>query len=163
MIQRAEKNNKSDRIKIRVNSLPLHNLFYCSLAKEDISKENILDILKCSRRNNEKTEITGILVYWKKTNQFLQLLEGEENVILNLYDKICMDNRHSLSRIIYQKNILERGFKSWTMAFKSIDEIETSGLDGFSEFSKLGFTNERTKVNPSIAINLLQSFKDLLP
>ena len=158
MIQRAEKNNKSDRITIRINSLPLHNLFYCSLAKEDI-----LDILKCSRRNNEKIKITGILVYWKKTNQFLQLLEGEENVILNLYDKICMDNRHSLSRIIYQENILERGFEGWTMAFKSIDEVDTSGIDGFSEFSKLGFTNERTKVSPSIAINLLQSFKNSLP
>ena len=46
---------------------------------------------------------------------------GEENVILNLYDKICMDNRNSLSRIIYQENILERGFKS-------IDELDTSGI-----------------------------------
>ena len=63
----------------------------------------------------------------------------------------------------YQENILERGFKGWTMAFKSIDEVDTSGIDGFSEFSKLGFTNERTKVSPSIAINLLQSFKNSLP
>ena len=163
MVQGAEKNSKRGRITIRINSLPLHNLFYCSLAKEDISKDDILDILKCSRRNNEKIEITGILVYWKKTNQFLQLLEGEENVILNLYDKICMDNRHSLPRIVYQENILERGFAGWTMAFKSIDEVDTSGIDGFSEFSKLGFTNERTKVSPSIAINLIQSFKNLLP
>jgi hypothetical protein len=163
MRQGAEKNSNSDRVTIRINILPLHNLFYCSLAKEHISKDDILDILKCSRRNNEKIAITGILVYWKKTNQFLQLLEGEENVVLNLYDKICIDNRHSLSRIIYQENILERGFKVWTMAFKSIEEIDTTGIDGFSEFSKLGFTNERTKVSPSIAINLIQSFKDSLP
>ena len=163
MVQGAEKNSKRGRITIRINSLPLHNLFYCSLAKEDISEDDILDILKCSRRNNEMIEITGILVYWKKTNQFLQLLEGEENVILNLYNKICIDKRHSLSRVIYQENILERGFKGWTMAFKSIDELDTSGIDGFSEFSKLGFTNERTKVSPLIAIILIQSFKDLLP
>jgi hypothetical protein len=138
--------------------LPLHNLFYCSLAKEDI-----LDILKYSKRNNEKIEIRGILIYWKRNNQFLQLLEGEENVILNLYDKICMDDHHSLSRIIYQENILERGFKNWTMAFKNIDELEASGIDGFSKFSKLGFTNERTKISPSIAIKLMQSFKKLMP
>jgi hypothetical protein len=163
MIQGVEKNSKSNRILIRNNILPMHNLFYCSLAKEDISKDEILDILKYSRRNNVKNEITGILVYWKKTNQFLQLLEGEENVILNLYDRICMDNRHSLSKIIYQEDILERGFKGWTMAFKSVDEIDTSCIDGFSKFSKLGFTNERTKVSPSIAISLIQSFKNLLP
>ena len=93
----------------------------------------------------------------------MQLLEGEENVILNLYDKICIDNRHSLSRIIYQENILERGFKGWTMAFKSIEEVDTSGIDGFSEFSTLDFTTERTNMRASIAIKLIQSFKSLLP
>jgi hypothetical protein len=163
MIQRGEKNNKSDRITIRINSLPLHNLFYCSLAEKDISKDDILAILNWSRQYNEKNEVTGILLYWKKTNQFMQVLEGEENVILNLFDKISKDTRHSLLKIIYQENILERGFKGWTMAFKSIDEVDTSGIDGFSEFSKLGFTNERTKVSSSIAINLLQSFKNSLP
>ena len=143
--------------------MTLHSLFYCSLAKEDISKDDILNILQCSRRNNEKIEVTGILLYWKKTNQFLQLLEGEENVILDLYDKICKDTRHSLSKIVYQEDILERGFEGWTMAFKGIDEINTSGIDGFSEISKMDFTNERTEVSPSIAIKLIKSFKSFLP
>jgi hypothetical protein len=53
---------------------------------------------------------------------------------------------------------LWRGFKDWAMAFKDIDEIDTSGLEGFSEYSKIDFTIERTKVSPSIAINLIQSF-----
>jgi hypothetical protein len=133
--------------------LRLYNLFYCSLAKEDISRDDILDILKFSRRNNEKIEITGILVYWKKTNQFLQLLEGEENLILNLYYRICMDNRFSISKIIYQEKFLEREFKGWTMKFKSIDEIDTSDIDGILKFSKISFTNEKIKVSHSIAIN----------
>lgn len=143
--------------------MPLHNLFYCSLAEKDISKGDILDILNWSRQYNEKNEVTGILLYWKKTNQFMQVLEGEENVILNLFDKISKDTRHSLLKIIYQEDIIARGFKSWTMAFQDIDEIDTSGLDGFSEFSKLDFTTERTNISPSIAINLIQSFKSFLP
>ncbi len=49
------------------------------------------------------------------------------------------------------------------MAFKNIGEIDTSGLDGFSNFSILGFTTERTNIKDSIAINLIQSFKSLLP
>ena len=143
--------------------MPLHNLFYCSLAEKDISKGDILDILNWSRQYNEKNEVTGILLYWKKTNQFMQVLEGEENVILNLYDRISKDTRHSLLKMIYQEDIIERGFKSWTMAFQDIDEIDTSGLDGFSEFSKLDFTTERSNISPSIAINLIQSFKNFLP
>ena len=141
----------------------LHSLFYCSLANKNISSDDILNILKCSRTNNEKIGVTGILLYWEKTNQFLQILEGEENAVFNLYDKISKDNRHSLSKIIYQENIQERGFKDWSMAFKNIGDIETSNLDGFSSFSTLDFTSERTNMKASIAINLIQSFKSLLP
>ena len=143
--------------------MPLHNLFYCSLAEKDISKDDILAILNWSRQYNEKNEVTGILLYWKKTNQFMQVLEGEENVILNLFDKISKDTRHSLLKIIYQEDIMVRGFKGWTMAFQDIDGIDTSGLDGFSEFSKLDFTTELTNISPSIAINLIRSFKRFLP
>ena len=143
--------------------MSLHNLFYCSLASKNILSGDILNILKCSRQNNIKVGVTGILLYWEKTNQFLQVLEGEENIVFNLYDKISKDNRHSLSKIIYQEDIQERGFKDWSMAFKNIDEIETSCLDGFSNFSTLDFTTERTNIKASIAINLIQSFKGLLP
>ena len=143
--------------------MSLNNLFYCSLAKKDISKDDILNILSWSRQYNKKNDVTGILLYWKKTNQFMQVLEGEEKIILNLYDKICKDTRHSLLKIIYQEDIIARGFKAWTMAFQAIDETHTSGLDGFSEILKLDFTTERTNISPSIAINLIQSFKSFLP
>jgi hypothetical protein len=138
-------------------------LFYCSLAKNDISKDDILNILSWSRQYNKKNDVTGILLYWKKTNQFMQVLEGEENIILDLYDKISKDPRHSLLKIIYQEDIKARGFKGWTMAFQDIEEIDTSGLDGFSEFLKLDFTTERTNISATIAINLIQSFRKFLP
>ena len=143
--------------------MALHNLFYCSLASKNILSGDILNILKYSRQNNVKIGITGILLYWEKTNQFLQVLEGEKNIVFNLYDKISKDARHSLSKIIYQEDIKERGFKDWSMAFKNIDEIDTSSLDGFSNFSTLDFTTERTNIKASVAINLIQSFKSLLP
>jgi hypothetical protein len=108
-------------------------LFYCSLAEKDISRDDILNILSWSRQYNKKNAVTGILLYWKKTNQFMQVLEGEEKILLNLFDKICKDTRHSLIKIIYQEGIIERGFKDWTMAFQGIDEIDISSLDGFSE------------------------------
>jgi hypothetical protein len=93
----------------------------------------------------------------------MQVLEGEEKIILNLFDKICKDTRHSLLKIIYQEDIIARGFKGWTMAFQAVDEIHTSGLDGFSEFLKLDFTTERTNISASKAINLIQSFRNFLP
>ena len=79
-------------------------------------------------------------------------LRGRKNIAFNLYDKVGKDNRQSLSKIIYQEDIKERGFKDWSMAFKNIDEIDTSS-----------FPTERTNIKASIAINLIQSFKSLLP
>ena len=64
--------------------MALHNLFYCSLASKNILSGDILNILKRSRQNNVKIGITGILLYWEKTNQFLQVLEGEKNIVQSL-------------------------------------------------------------------------------
>ena len=93
-----------------------------------------MSILKCSRQNNEKIGVTGILLYWEKTNQFLQILEGEQNIVSNLYDKISKDNRHSLSKVIYQEDIQARGFKGWSMAFKNIVKLTHPILMGFRNF-----------------------------
>ncbi len=141
----------------------MHELFYCSYAAPEIRNEDILDILEVSRRNNEQLGITGILLYWKKTNEFLQVLEGERQVIFDLYEIILKDPRHSLLKLVYHGEIQERGFKNWSMAFKDLKEVDTSQLDGFSDFSTLGFTDERTHVQPSTAVNLIHSFQALLP
>jgi hypothetical protein len=36
-------------------------------------------------------------------------------------------------------------------------------LEGFSEFLEKGFADELINVHPSVAINLFQKFKELLP
>ncbi len=142
----------------------MHELFYCSQARTDISKDDILNILEVSRRYNKEQNITGILLYWKKTNQFMQVLEGDKKEIFDLFhDKICKDPRHSSAKLIHDGEIPERGFKNWSMAFKDLDEIDTSKLEGFSEFATADFTDERTRIKPSVAISLIQSFKDSLP
>ena len=142
----------------------MHELFYCSQARTDISKDDILNILEVSQRDNKKLDITGILLYWKKTNQFMQILEGDEKIIFDLYNnKIRKDSRHSSVKLVHHGKIPERGFNNWSMAFKDLDGVDTSNLEGFSEFSTSDFTDERTKIEPSRAISLIQSFKSLLP
>ena len=44
---------------------------------------DILDLLKMSRDNNARLDVTGLLVYQKRTNEFLQILEGEKEVIFD--------------------------------------------------------------------------------
>ena len=141
----------------------MHELFYVSDAQKGISKDDILDILEVSRRDNKKLNITGLLIYWKETNQFMQVLEGDKEDIFTLFnDKICKDSRHSSVRLIYSGEIETRGFKGWSMAFKELDGIDTSKLDGFSEFAQSGFTDELA-INTSVTVRLIQSFQSVLP
>ena len=54
-------------------------LVYTSTAVRDLKPEDLLQILKSCRKNNSINDITGTLLYSKRT--FFQALEGErENV-----------------------------------------------------------------------------------
>ena len=90
-------------------------------------------------------------------------MEGDREALFELYEKIVQDPRHSLVRLVYHGEIQERGFKNWSMAFQNFDAIDRSKIEGYSNFSTLGFTDERTSIEASAAISLIQTFRDVLP
>jgi hypothetical protein len=47
--------------------------------------------------------------------------------------------------------------------FSDFQSIDRSKLEEFSDFIQKGFANELINVHPSVAINLFQKFKKLLP
>ena len=59
-------------------------LVYYSLASENLSSEDVSAMLKNSRKFNSKNNITGCLLY--HNSEFLQILEGEKKVVLDLFD-----------------------------------------------------------------------------
>ena len=93
----------------------MFELIYYSTASPDLSENDILNILENSRDFNSKNEITGCLLY--HNNEFVQLIEGEEEVVKKLYAKIEIDKRHSNLMIVIQDNIAGRSFKKWSMAY----------------------------------------------
>ena len=64
----------------------LWNIIYVSIATKKFNKEEILEILDQSRSNNEKLNVTGVLLY--DGHVFFQVLEGEEHTISKIYQKI---------------------------------------------------------------------------
>ncbi|MBA3273301.1 MAG: BLUF domain-containing protein [Chthoniobacterales bacterium] len=67
-------------------------LVYASIANEDFSPEQLIDLLATSRRNNDASGITGMLLY--KDRRFLQVLEGSEAAVRATYARIKRDPRH---------------------------------------------------------------------
>ncbi|MEQ8240260.1 MAG: BLUF domain-containing protein, partial [Cyclobacteriaceae bacterium] len=70
----------------------IYYLLYVSHTDNTFSQGELELLLNESRTNNKKFEITGMLIYLK--NQFIQILEGEKETVLNLYHKITQDQRH---------------------------------------------------------------------
>ena len=141
----------------------MHELFYCSFAVRDMSEADILDILEVARSFNAENKITGILIYWIETRQFMQILEGDKESIFSLLEKIKKDKRHTGVNLIYDGNIPDRTFAGWSMAFQNFESIDKTKLEGFSEYLKKGFTVELINKDPSTATNLFQIFKQMLP
>jgi hypothetical protein len=52
----------------------------------------------------------------------LQLLEGDKNKVENLFNIISKDSRHREVTLIFEENINERIFPSWSMAFHEFDD-----------------------------------------
>lgn len=101
----------------------LIELVYTSNAIDEISQNDLDDILASSRMNNHEHDITGMLTYDDEV--FLQILEGPRTAVMSLLNKIQKDPRHFNVSILYQSNIEERAFGNWQMAFKQLEARRT--------------------------------------
>lgn len=113
-------------------------LVYYSLASENLSSEDVSAMLKNSRKFNSKNNITGCLLY--HNSEFLQILEGEKKVVLDLFDVIKKDKRHSNVFVLGEDKKSERMFSDWHMAFHKFDnrsEDEKYFRDNIVAFSEL--------------------------
>jgi len=94
----------------------LIELIYASETPEPIDMEGVRALLDHSRKNNAALNVTGLLCYDHK--QFLQIIEGEMDVILDLFHDIQADPRHTNVRILYEGDIEARAFSDWKMAYE---------------------------------------------
>jgi hypothetical protein len=104
----------------------MYELVYCSTARQTLRREEILSLLKKAREFNSAHDITGCLLYYNQ--QFIQILEGEKEILKSLYDKIHLDNRHTQVTILSEGQKDERVFDDWTMAFYELSENDVQGL-----------------------------------
>lgn len=74
---------------------------------------NMREILSVSQRNNSRDGITGFLIFDK--TWFIQILEGERAKVLETYNRIARDTRHSAATIMNERDTPTRLFPNWTM------------------------------------------------
>lgn len=99
-------------------SLPMHHIIYLSYATVPFGKPQLEWLLTQARTFNASHQVTGILLYGNE--QFLQVLEGEEQTLRSLYDHIRQDPRHRDVTTFADKEIPTRAFNDWHMAFQPL-------------------------------------------
>ena len=80
-----------------------------------------LDVM-CRRfaQRNHEAGITGVLMIIG--DHFVQVLEGDESKVLDLVERILVDDRHQQFRTLYRGTIRQRRFAKWSMRMMHLDQ-----------------------------------------
>ncbi len=102
----------------------LLQLVYISSARADVTPATCRAILSASRLNNRRADVTGLLLF--NSRRFLQVLEGPETQVRDIYTRIIRDERHYALVKLSEKMVEAREFGKWAMAF---DDPEAPDAD----------------------------------
>lgn len=104
----------------------LRRIFYVSRANPGVDDAVVRSIVLRSQRTNRQLDITGVLAH--SGPHFAQILEGAEENLAALTDKIAKDERHAEVKILFDHPISTREHGEWSMGFlydvKLSDELE---------------------------------------
>ncbi len=135
----------------------LVSLVYVSTASWLLDDTELEAILRVSRANNLRDRITGMLLY--KGGNIIQVLEGPEEKIAALVDKLRRDPRHYGIQVLLCNPIKERQFDHWAMAFHQVASEAPRDLEGRSDFLDQDVAAEAFRSNPGNAYRLLLTFR----
>ena len=110
----------------------LISVIYASRSTDYFHEHEIPELLQQVRIANARQEFTGMLLYI--SGSFLQVLEGQPEMIDTVYSRILRDKRHTQLTLIARESILERAFEGWTMMHKTLDSVEAGELIGETEY-----------------------------
>lgn len=93
----------------------IHSLTYVSRGTTSIADAELDSIIETANLRNKEMSITGALI--RGDVYFAQILEGAEENVRELLDRISQDSRHCDLRVVQDESISARCFPLWSMAY----------------------------------------------
>ncbi len=118
-----------------------------------MSKADLQQVLAAARRNNRHAGVTGMLLY--DEGSFIQALEGDEDTVETLFERIELDGRHKDASVLMRGVAGQRDFPDWSMGFHDTAGAE---LPGQTDFLKRGFS--RNARDLSVVHKALEFFRE---
>jgi hypothetical protein len=115
--------------------MSLCQIVWISEATKMFSEHDLIALLERSRANNERSGITGLLLY--QHGSFMQFMEGEETKVMAIYNhRIMTSHLHRDVTLMLKMEIENRIFGNWSMGFMTADSKLAARVPGFVEFSR---------------------------
>ena len=104
----------------------LKQIIYFSRAAINFDAQKLLELMEKARKYNSENGITGILLYGDEV--FVQCIEGGEDEVTTLYEKIKTDPRHDQITTLSEVSTPTRSFSEWLMGCVEINDEEALKL-----------------------------------
>ena len=124
----------------------------------DFTELELTDLLSPARERNQALGVSGMLLFHE--GSFIQALEGDEEQVEKIYNKIGKDTRHTETRVLFRGDVDHRDFEGWSMGFYRSKQSSQKNLEGFHQFLSRGFRNNDDDVNSSLARKALLAFRE---
>ncbi len=123
----------------------LKTISYVSTAHPTLTDSDINELLETVKERNNAYNITGILMY--SSGNFFQVIEGQRDILLEVYEKIKLDQRHFNLIKIFDREIADTSFSEYHSSFTVVTEKNNN-----QEFQL--FLKEQKSHNPDIFKNI---------
>jgi len=110
---------------------PIFRLCYLSKPAIPFTDSVLDDIESKSIKANNARDVTGILIV--NDDRILQILEGAESSVRELYAKIEADSRHNVIKLVSTVEDEVRLLYKWSMVVRGLEGTPTDMLDQFSQ------------------------------
>ena len=116
--------------------MSLKSLTYTSLARLDLTAEDLEAIHRTAREVNALEGITGLLIF--NGTHFLQIVEGSPRAIDDLIERLRRDPRHHHLEIRDSREVDERSFPDWSMELVRVSASYFEARETVSDRLPLG-------------------------
>lgn len=131
-------------------------LVYVSTSTRPLSPTDLRELVACSSADNARADITGMLLHG--CGSFMQMLEGDQRTIFDLFHKIGDDPRHDQLKLLLQGESERRVFPGAPLGFCDLSSADARTPPGYAEFADSPLTSDEFVTDPSRARRLLQLF-----
>ncbi|MDA8975110.1 BLUF domain-containing protein [Akkermansiaceae bacterium] len=111
---------------------PIFRLTYLSHPVKPFTDADFDDIESKSVQANNARDVTGLLI--ANGNRILQIIEGREDAVRDLYAKIEADDRHTITKVVSEIEGEERFLLTWSMVVR---KMTGTPPDVLSEYAQL--------------------------